>query len=165
MNKKQKILILGIGNAQIDALRYCKEQGYEVHALSYKKEGLGLKFADYFELINITDKEQVANYCVKNSIDSIYSIGSDIAMPIIGNVAEKLGLTYLVNESTAKILNNKVELRKHLNLHKISELLYIEAGTIEGLHDWNIFPAILKPVDSQGQRGVYEIYSKQDISN
>lgn len=33
-NKKQKILIPGIGNAQIDALRYCKSHVYELQNFS-----------------------------------------------------------------------------------------------------------------------------------
>jgi len=163
MTNKQKILILGIGNAQVDAIRYCKSHGYEVHAISYNAEGPGLIFADYFKVIDIADKTQVASYCYQNKIDFVYSVGSDIAMPTIGFVAEKLGLPFLINEATAILLKNKDALRKHLNEYKISELQYIEVGNIEESESWNLFPAILKPVDSQGQRGVYEIRSREDI--
>ena len=31
----KKVLILGVGNAQIDAIEYFKEKGYEVHGCSY----------------------------------------------------------------------------------------------------------------------------------
>lgn len=164
MNSKRKILILGVGNAQVDAIRYCKEHGYEVHALSHLAEGPGLIFTDYFQQVNIINKEQVAGYCIKSNIGFIYSIGSDVAMPTIGYVSEKLKLPYFVNESTAEILKNKAALRMHLNRHDISKIQYIEAGAIEELENWNLFPAILKPADSQGQRGVYEVNSKEEIA-
>lgn len=162
MNKK-KILILGVGNAQVDAIRYCKSYGHEVHSLSYKPEGAGLKFCDAFELIDIIDKEAVADYCKKNSFDCIYSVGSDIAMPTVGYVAEELGLPFMVDERTAELLSNKLALRNHLNYHNISPIQYMEAGDLSELNSWNTFPAILKPADSQGQRGVYEIISPEDI--
>lgn len=163
ITNKLKILILGVGNAQIDALRYCKEQGYEVHALSYKAEGPGIEIANHFTVINIIDKEAVAEYCAQNNIHIIYSVGSDIAMPTVGYVAKKLNLPLLVEEQTANLLNNKVALRKHLNANNISPISFTEASNLKELKEWNTYPAILKPVDSQGQRGVYEINSAEDI--
>ena len=163
MSNKVKILILGVGNAQVDAIRYCKEQGYEVHALSYKNEGAGVVLVDFFTVINIVDKDAVLQYCIENAIDIIYSVGSDIAMPTVGYVSEKLNLPILGGEKTAELLNNKVALRNHLNEHNISPLLFVEAGSLSELKEWSAFPAILKPVDSQGQRGVYEINSTEDI--
>lgn len=164
MSNIQKVLILGIGNAQVDALQFCKEQGYEVHALSYKPDGPGIKIADHFAMINIIDKVAVAEYCTQNNIQLIYSVGSDIAMPTIGYVAEKLGLPLLVEEKTAELMNNKVALRKHLNANNISLISFIEADSLEVFKDWNTYPAIIKPVDSQGQRGVYEIKKREDIN-
>ena len=163
MNKTIKVLILGVGSAQIDCLQYCKQQGFDVHALSYKAEGLGIDIADHFSVIDIVDMEAVAAYCSENLIDIIYSVGSDIAMPTVGHVAETLGLPLLIEEKTARILNDKVALRRHLNAHSISPVSFLEAKSLDELEDWDIFPAIIKPVDSQGQRGVYEIKDKNDI--
>lgn len=160
---KKKILILGVGNAQVDAIRYCKESGYEVHGLSYKHEGAGIELVDRFEVINIVDKPAVAQYCLAQKIQAIYSVGSDIAMPTVGYVAQKMELPFLVSEKTAELLNNKVAFRNHLNSNKISELAFTEGASLEEFENWGTFPAILKPVDSQGQRGVYEINEKSDI--
>ena len=32
-----KVLILGVGNAQVDAIHYLKKKGHFVYGLSYKK--------------------------------------------------------------------------------------------------------------------------------
>jgi phosphoribosylamine-glycine ligase len=159
----KKVLVLGVGNAQVDAIRYCKQEGFEVHGLSYLNDGPGIELLDYFAVINIIDKAGVADYCKNNQIDVIYSVGSDLAMPTVGYVAEQLKIPMLINEKTATILNNKVALRENLNKANISSVKYKEASNVEELKGWRSFPAIIKPVDSQGQRGVYELFGSTDL--
>ena len=87
-----KVLILGVGNAQVDALRYLRESGCETHGLSHCREGRGIEHCDHFEVIDIKDKQQVLAYAEKNRVDVVYSVGSDGAMPTIGFVSKQLGL-------------------------------------------------------------------------
>ena len=44
----KKIMILGAGNAQIDAINYCKEKGYEVYGCSYTNTDPGIPLLDHF---------------------------------------------------------------------------------------------------------------------
>ena len=53
------ILILGIGNAQLDAVRVCKEMGMTVHTCSNTDNRAAKEVSDYFQLIDIIDFEQV----------------------------------------------------------------------------------------------------------
>ena len=46
---KKKILILGAGEAQIDAIKYCKTKGLEVCGCSYTNHDPGIPMLDYFE--------------------------------------------------------------------------------------------------------------------
>lgn len=85
----KKVLILGAGNAQIDAIEYCKGQGYKVYGCSYTDTDKGIPYLDEFKQINIIDAEAVAEYVKDNGIDLVYSVGSDLAMPTVAKVSEK----------------------------------------------------------------------------
>jgi len=162
LNKKN-ILILGVGNAQVDAIKVCKESGYNVFAISYHDEGPGKKFVDKFDVINITNKKEILNYVYKNMIDFVYSVGSDIAMPTIGYVSSKSGKPMLVSCKTAELLQNKAMLRNFLSKNNLCSIPFKILSEISNEINWNLFPAIIKPVDSQGQRGVYKVISFEEI--
>ncbi|UWQ19676.1 acetyl-CoA carboxylase biotin carboxylase subunit family protein [Jannaschia sp. M317] len=156
----KKFLVLGIGNAQVDLLEYLSGS-FEVHALANSTEARGYSLADVFGLVNIADPDAVLEYAKANEIDYVYSVGSDVAMPSAMYVAEQLGLPHFVSSRTAVICNNKVKLRTELaQTYGALEFSLLEDGT--GGRDIPL-PAMLKPVDSQGQRGVQTITSHDEI--
>lgn len=151
----KKAIVLGVGNAQVDLLHYLKVQGWEVIGCSYRHEGRGLEYVDKFSLLNITDFDGVERLAQFERADLIYSIGSDLAMPTVAYIADKLGMPSLIAVETAKFLQDKVLLRTFLTERRISPIRFKKISTQADLDDWDCFPAIIKPVDSQGQRGVY----------
>lgn len=159
---KNKILILGTGNAQEDIIKYCKEDGFEVYVCSYIEGDKAEKYADHFALINITEVDEIKKYMIENGINYIYSAGSDIAMPSVTKVAEDLKLPGFVSSKTAFICNNKNILREALGENFKGNLQYTvltkmpESVPID-------FPAVLKPVDSQGQRGVVKVNNLEEL--
>ena len=108
----KKILILGTGNAQEDIIRYCKDEGFEVYACSYTSGDNAEKYADHFSLINITAIDEIIKYVVDNKIDLVYSVGSDLAMPSVAAVSERLDMPHFVSLNAAHICNNKNLLRE-----------------------------------------------------
>ncbi|CEP78317.1 ATP-grasp domain-containing protein [Defluviitoga tunisiensis] len=163
MNTKKKILVLGVGSAQFDLIVECKCRGLEVHGCSNRKEGRGLAFVDKFVLIDIKDVESVMNYVQQMNIDYVYSIGSDIALPTISYVNEKLNLPNFVSYETAIICHNKSRLRETLGENFEGNIPFVVGSSFEDFKHWNIFPAIMKPVDSQGQRGVLKVNNFSEI--
>ena len=159
----KKILILGVGAAQYDAISYCKNQGYDVYAISYKKEGRGIELADYFSTIDIKDKKEVLEYAKTTEVDIVYSVGSDIAMPTVSYVSQNIGLEYFVKEETAMLLQNKDKLRKFIKDNKLGYIPYLVSNSLDELSTWKDFPAIIKPVDSQGQRGIFEVNNTSEL--
>lgn len=159
---KKKILILGTGNAQEDIIRYCKEDGFEVYACSYTKGDKAEKYADHFALINIIEVEQIEKYIQENNIDYIYSAGSDIAMPSVTKVAEDLNLPCFVSSRTAFVCNNKNVLREELGENFKGNLQYVVLSSVPEKIALD-FPVIMKPVDSQGQRGVIKVNNIEEL--
>jgi len=159
----KKIMILGTGNSQTDFICYCKEYGLEVHCCSYKYEGRGIQYADYFEIINITDIDKVEAYALKHNIDLIYSTGSELAMPTISKVSEKLSLPVFVSTKTAMTCAHKHLLREALINFSEYTVDYEVIRNIETLKNWSKLPAIVKPVDNQGQRGITIVEDVSDL--
>lgn len=154
-----KILILGVGNAQIDAIEYCKAHGYTVLGCSYTNTEPGITLLNGFEQINITDEDAVLDYAKRSGADVVYSVGSDIAMPTVSYVSEKLGLPHFVSLETSEICNQKHRLREVLGDSFKGNISFICASSKEELSSFSDFPGIIKPVDSQGQRGVCRVDS------
>ncbi|MFP4544463.1 MAG: ATP-grasp domain-containing protein [Candidatus Kapaibacterium sp.] len=148
------ILILGVGNAQLDAIKYLKDRGHTVHALSYKREGPGISYADKFTLIDIRDHDSINKYSAENGIGLIYSVGSDLAMPSVAQVSNDLGLPVFFKKATVDIFIYKLNFRKFLKSEQIEIPEFMPAETKASLKKWDKYPAVVKPVDSQGQRGV-----------
>jgi biotin carboxylase len=159
----KKVLILGIGNAQVDALQWLREHGeIEVHAVSNTERGRGYALADKFSLIDITDRDQVLNYCQAHGIDVVYSTGSDVAMPTASYVSEKLGLPHFVSYSTALTCNNKGLFREALK-DSYGAVPFRVLSSLDEAMDL-AYPVIVKPVDSQGQRGVATAHNADELA-
>lgn len=159
----KKILILGAGNAQIDAIEYCKSKGYKVYGCSYTNTDKGIPYLDEFEQINITDVDAVANYARVNQIDLIYSVGSDLAMPTVAKASELLNLPHFVSYDTALTCNMKNKMRVLLGTNFKGNVPFKVIESLEEASNFNYYPAIMKPVDSQGQRGVHKVTCFEDI--
>ena len=150
---KKKILILGTGVTQADLIQKCKEYNFKVLSTSYTKGDFAETLCDEFALINITDKEAIRRYAEESQVEHIYSVGSDVAMPTVGAVAKSMGLPVLATEETAVICNNKGLLRKTLGSDFVGNIAYqILASADDEIRLEP--PFMIKPIDSQGQRGV-----------
>ena len=162
MKSGMKILILGVGNAQVDAVNYCKAAGHEVYGCSYTNTEKGISLLDHFSQRNIADNESILEYAKQEGMDVVYSVGSDIAMPTVSYVSEKLGLPHFVSYETANICNHKQLMRETLGADFEGNVKFIYASCQEDLEAFADFPGIIKPVDSQGQRGVFRVDSLEE---
>lgn len=148
----KKILILGVAPVQEDAIKKLKAMDYEVHAIAMKKDGPGADAADYFSEINFIDLNKVKSYIKDHSIDIVYSVGSDIAMPIVARVSEDLSMNYFTSYTAANICNNKNLMREVTKNIRGSVSFEITDKPISSISI--DFPVFIKPSDSQGQRGI-----------
>lgn len=153
MNFNKKVLILGVASVQMDAILELKKMGYETHACAMSKDGPGVDVVDYFNEINILDVDKLVKYISENKISAVYSVGSDLAMPVANRISEILKLPNFVSERTARICNNKDLMRKTLG-NNFKGNVNFQVIENEGDELTLEFPLIVKPADSQGQRGV-----------
>lgn len=159
----KKALILGTNAGQADIIRYLKQTGWEVHSCGYKHEGPGCELANQFHLVNTLDIEAVSELAAQIKADIVYSVSSDSAIRTATKVSEKLKLPTLLGSKIIDLFHHKDRLRKYLNEHNINTVGYQKINSIEDLKGWNNFPCVVKPTDSQGQRGVKLIENINDL--
>ncbi len=113
--------------------------------------------------MDITDIEATKEWAQKENIDFIYSIGSDVAMPTIAKISEELGLPCFVDYDTAVTCNHKNLLREKLQEKKVEGNIPFQIMDSPDEEVEITFPAMMKPSDSQGQRGVRCVNSVEEF--
>ena len=160
-----KALILGTNAGQADIISYLKQKGWEVHACGYRQEGPGCDLADEFHLADTLDVGAVKELTKDIKPDIIYSVSSDSAIKTVTKVAEALGLPHFLNSELIDLFDHKEKSRLFLNDNEISKVGFMTLADLSELNRWTIFPCVVKPSDSQGQRGVCLVEQKEDLED
>jgi biotin carboxylase len=158
----KKVLVLGVASVQMDAIEILKELGHETFACAMSEDGPGALVADHFDIINILDISKLKRHIIKNDINLVYSVGSDLAMPIACKLSEDLNLPHFVSYSTAKACNNKDMMREILGSDCKGNISYKVIDNKKEIPEFQM-PYIMKPADSQGQRGIVLVKSIEDF--
>ena len=156
------ILILGAGNYQIEAIEHLKSLGYRVLGCSYRNTDPGIPLLDGFRQIDVRDAKLVTQYARDEGARAVYSIGSDVAIPSIAQASEQLGLPHFISLETACNCQDKGKMRAMLAQTEWS-LPFLVASSVDEAMRFDLFPAMMKPVDSQGQRGCFRVDSAEDV--
>ncbi len=157
----KRILVPGTSSVQADFILACRRCGLQVFTCSNTERGPGRLLADGFELIDITDGPGVREYARRIRADVIYTVGSDVAMPSLCRASEDLGLPCFVSSETAIRCNSKHLTRERLGKSFPGNLDFQVLKTREDPLRMP-FPFVLKPADSQGQRGVRLVRNREE---
>jgi biotin carboxylase len=159
------ILFVGAGRHQRRAIERARELGARVVALDAKADAPGLAAADEAEVVDFSDVEAVTEVGRRHGVEGVLTVASDRAVPVVAAVAERLGLPGIGSE-TAHVMTHKVAMRRRLAEHGVPQPRFAAvrthaearaAATAVG------FPAVLKPADSSGQRGIFQLRAFDDL--
>jgi biotin carboxylase len=162
---KGAVLFVGAGRHQRRAIRRAQELGLSVVAVDRNPEALGLGDADFAEVVDFMNVEAVAEIGRKHSVDGVLTVSADRAVPVVAAVAERLGLPGIGTE-TAHLMTHKVAMRTRLAEAGVPQPRYAAVRSVHEAHAALArvgLPAVLKPADSGGQRGVFRIESRDDV--
>lgn len=160
-----KLLILGGSNIQLNAVKRAKQKGHTVIVSDYYKNAPAKQICDIGELISTFDVEANIKAAEKYNIDGVLTLGTDQPVYTAARVAEKLGLPSFIDVETAKTVTNKKLMKSIFKNNQIPTADYrliSKNFKEEELRDLS-FPVVVKPLDSQGQRGVYKLNSIEEI--
>lgn len=159
----KKVMLLGGNYFQATATKSAKELGFYVISVDYLPENPGHQFADKYYNVSTTDRDAVLALAQELKIDGIVSYASDVSAPTAAYVAEKMGLP--TNPlSAVEIMTQKDRMRQFMEKHNF---LVPKGASFTSYEKAYAFfqdikkPAMVKPVDSSGSKGVSKIY---DIS-
>ena len=159
------VLFVGAGRHQRRAIRRARELGLRVVAVDRNPDALGLGEADLFEVVDFMDVAAVTEAGRRHSVDGVLTVSADRAVPVVAAVAEALGLPGIGTE-TAHLMTHKVAMRRRLADAGVPQPRFAAARSLhEGYAAVETvgFPAVLKPADSGGQRGVFRLDSIDDL--
>jgi biotin carboxylase len=159
------LLFVGAGRHQRRAIQRVRELGHRVVAVDRNPDALGLREADAGAVVDFTDVDAVAEVGRRHSVDGVLTVAADRAVPVVAGVAETLGLPG-IGVDTAHRMTHKREMREALARVEIPQPPFAtlrSRADIASATEEVGFPAVLKPVDSGGQRAVFRVESSEEL--
>jgi biotin carboxylase len=159
------ILFVGAGRHQRRAIERAREVGARVVAVDRNADAPGLAVADEAETVDFSDLDAVTEVGRRHRVEGVMTVAADRAVPIVAAIAERLGLPGIGSE-TAHVMTHKVAMRRRLAEHGVRQPRFAAVRThaeARAAVDVVGFPAVLKPADAAGQRGVFRLRSFDDL--
>jgi biotin carboxylase len=159
------VLFVGAGRHQRRAILHAKERGLRVAAVDRNADAPGLKEADIAKVVDFADVDAVLKATARLKIDGVLTVSADRAVPVVAAVAEARGLPG-IGVQTAHLMTHKVAMRRALADAGVPQPRFAALRSLGERHRAAAevgFPAVLKPADSGGQRGVFRVESLDDV--
>jgi biotin carboxylase len=158
------VLFVGAGRHQLRAIKRAKELGIRVVAADRNPDAPGLAEADLGEVADF-DVPALAALGRKHSVNGVLTVAADRAVPIVAAVAEELGLPGIGREVAHRV-THKIAMRRQLAETGVTQPEFAAVRTIhEGKDALETvgLPAVLKPADCAGQRGLFLLRTVDDL--
>ena len=161
----EKLLVIGAGPGQMHVIKAAKKLGYHVTVVSVKGDYPGFKIADEIFYEDIFNTDSIIAYAKEHGIQGVVSDQSDMAAPLVGKVAEALGLPTWGSETAVKFAD-KVRMRDVFEELGLPVPAYFHATTLEEAQEGIAkigYPVVIKPTDAFASRGVFKVYNEAEL--
>lgn len=161
-------MILAGGNDQIALIQELKRyfnNDVEIILIDQSTNVRAIKYADRFLSISTMDREVVLNAAKSEQIDYILTACGDQPLSTMAYVSAQLGLPSYLSENEVRDLTNKLFMKEKMVRNNIPTSRHICIGI-----DWDrqtmptlTFPLVVKPVDSNGSKGVKKVFDDSEL--
>ncbi len=154
-----KLAIIGAGYLQLPIYLKTRELGIETIGFAWEEGAVSQKSCSKFYPISILDKEKILQTCKDEKVEGVVTIASDLAVPTVSFIAEKMGLIGNPMESS-QLCTNKFLMRNAFVAHDLKCPVYFKVdniGQLKLLSRHLKYPLIVKPVDRSGSMGVTKV--------
>lgn len=173
MNNKS-VLILGAGLMQKPAIIAAKELGYITYVVDKNPNAMCKKFADFFEPIDLKDKEAILDFAKKikekTNLEGVFTAGTDFSSSV-SYVAENLSLPCHSYKASLNA-SNKYLMRNCFKENDVPSPKYIKIEEknfnnlfIDKITNEFSFPFVVKPSDNMGARGCRLVRNINELSS
>jgi biotin carboxylase len=159
----KKIAIIGGSYLQLPVVLMARRLGYETHCFAWEAGAVCKQIADHFYPISVIEKSQILAVCREIGIDGVLTIASDVAVPTVNYVADRMRLVGNPDESSI-LTTNKYHMRECFARHGLPSPRFVRAKSGESTA-WDGFdcPVIVKPTDRSGSLGVQRVAECAEI--
>jgi biotin carboxylase len=149
--ERKRLLVLGAGPGQLGLHRAAREHGLFVIACDRDPTAVGFEYADRRAVVSVEDEAAISQLARAEEVDGLIAPGIDWPVSIAARIAAHAGLPHPVAPETAALTVLKHRQRKRLDEHGVPQPRWeVAAAAADGLP----LPAVVKPVDRQGQKGL-----------
>ncbi|MFP4483831.1 MAG: hypothetical protein ACLFO1_03155 [Spirochaetaceae bacterium] len=168
MSEAPRLLILGGGSSQVSALRRAREYGFAVVLADQDENAPGREWAHHFERASTFDIDAVEAAAGRSGAQALLAVGTDQPVYTAALVSRRLGLPYPLSVDQALSVTNKAEMKRVLSSAGVPSVPWTLLGPDPARWDEEgpagiPAPWVVKPVDSQGQRGIRLVRNMQEL--
>ena len=160
-------MILAGGNDQIaliEELRRYFKGDVEIILVDMSDKVRAIPYADKFLKISTMDKVAVLKAAQEEKIDYILTACGDQPLSTMAYVATEMGLPTYLTEQDVRDLTNKRFMKDKMVRSGIptAKHIYIDKNWDGKLPEFE-YPLVVKPVDSNGSKGVKKVFAPSDL--
>ena len=159
---KKTALVLGGTVPHIELIRQLKERGYYTILVDYLPNPPAKMYADKHIQESTLDHEIVYQLAMDYNADLVIATCIDHANSTACDVLQKLGKHFPYTVQTAKEVTNKCLMKQILKRNNIPTSEFVIVDNADEDLQLN-YPLVVKPVDSNGNRGIRKVESSVDI--
>ncbi len=164
---ERRLLILGAGRQQKDLIARAEQRGLRVVAADYYRDAPGKRLASYPEDADALDIETNIRIARKHGVCGVMTSGTDMPLVTMAEVAAALGLPCYLTPDSARTATEKGRMARAFAAHGLPRAPWHEvesaAGAAEAARALG-YPVVVKPADSQGQRGTRKVREPQALA-
>jgi biotin carboxylase len=161
------VLIVGAGRDQRPAIQQVRGLGARVVVVDDDPDAPGLAHADAAEVADVDDPDAIESLARRHGVDAVLTVAHDRAVPVVAVVAERLGQPSLEREAAHRF-THKLAMRRTLAEEGLPQPAFAAVRNLaEGRAAIETvgLPAVLKPADAEGQRGLFRIDEHGDLES
>lgn len=160
-----KLMILGGSNCQINAVKRAKKLGLHTIVADYTLDPPAAPFCTIHERISTFDAPSCIAAARKRQITGVMTTGTDQPVLTAAKICETLKLPGFLSVSEAMSVTNKKIMKQIMLENGIPTSPYVLIGRNTGPAGLLPIkpPYVLKPLDSQGQRGIFKLNTPSEV--
>jgi biotin carboxylase len=169
MKTKPVLQVLGGGRLQKKIIRQAEDNGISVAVTDRDPGAPGKALGTYKFDISANDLDGNLQIARDLKIDGIVTLGTDQPVVVAAHIARELNLPFFVSPETALLSTNKESMKLTLAANNIPNTRYTIIGNSDSEEEITekiktlTFPVVIKPVDSQGQRGIAVVNDERQL--
>lgn len=157
------LLLLGGSSCQLSAARRARELGFRVVLADYTEAPPAAPLVDMHERVSTFDFSACLEVARRHHVSGVVAVGTDQPVYTAAAIAQALSLPSPISVQTALRATNKRAMKEAFAAHAVPNAPHVFVSRDHPFAGDLRAPYVLKPLDSQGQRGVFLLHTPREV--